>query len=71
MSETSITLTTGAILDRARPITALRCHEGTLWVTARGVAADLLVRTGESIDLAKLTDVCVQACQESKLTVTR
>jgi hypothetical protein len=69
MEKTTITLRRGEILTRKTGVREVACLAGALWVTARNCADDILLRAGERYRKEGLRDVCVQAFEESTVTM--
>ena len=66
MQRPCILLRRNGVLAIKRGIRIITCSSGTLWITATGTG-DIMLRAGESLDVGRCRDLCVQALADSEL----
>jgi hypothetical protein len=68
--ENNVRLNKNGIMSRKRGVQSISCREGKLWITASGQSGDILLCEGDSCETRGFRDICVQAFEDSALTVT-
>lgn len=68
MNNDEIRLRRNEVTANKRGVRSISCHSGILWITASGTG-DILLRAGETLESRGMSDLCVQALEDSVLRV--